>query len=216
MGYTINKIQDEMNAAGSHWWDRDTLRYFGCRVSEKVYQGEGGVYFVTSEKSPFGHPRAYSVRQYHPDTKDIDTVGDFNALTRGRAHREAAQLAGPAATITQSAHVPTSAPDQLATDICRGGGRCNATFAAYLIRLSTSHHKMMEDYCSIPNAGIYDDDGEPTAKLAILLDKINKAANECLCGVELSGDPRGCTVKLTLPSGESNGMGRDGWCIPTS
>lgn len=29
-----------------------------------------------------------------------------------------------------------------------------------------------------------------------------------------SHDPRGCTVKLLLPSGRSNSMGGEGWCLP--
>ncbi len=94
MGYTINKIQNEMNASGSHWWDRDTMRSFKCRVAEQVYEGPGGIYFVTSEKS-WGEDakREYSVRQYHPATHDIDTVGEFNELSRAAAHRIAARLA---------------------------------------------------------------------------------------------------------------------------
>ena len=35
-------------------------------------------------------------------------------------------------------------------------------------------------------------------------------------GVVFSGDPRGCTVKITVPSGATNDMGREGLCIPTA
>lgn len=94
MTYTINQIQSEMNAAGSHWFDRDTLRSFRCRVGEQVYQGPGGIYFVTSEKGGYdGARRAYTVRQYLPGRKKIETVGEFNTLTRSAAHRIAAKLA---------------------------------------------------------------------------------------------------------------------------
>jgi len=94
--YTINEIQAEMSAAGSHWWDKGSMRYFGTRAGEQVYHGSGGIYFVTSEKPPHG-PRAYSVRQYKPDTHYIDTVGEFCSMSRAQAHREAARLAGPVA-----------------------------------------------------------------------------------------------------------------------
>ena len=90
--YDINDIQFEMQAAGSHWWDRDTMRHFSCRVSEQVYQGPGGIYFVTSEKS-YNDKRYFTVRQYHPETKSIDTIGDFNSLSRSTAHKIANQLA---------------------------------------------------------------------------------------------------------------------------
>ncbi len=35
-------------------------------------------------------------------------------------------------------------------------------------------------------------------------------------GVVFSGDPRGATVKITLPSGKTNDWGREGYCVPTA
>jgi hypothetical protein len=93
--YTINTIQQEMNDSGSHWWDRDTMRSFRCRVGDQVYQGPGGIYFVTSEKGPYdGAKRRYTVRQYMPGRKSVETVGEFCAMTRDQAHRMAGKLAG--------------------------------------------------------------------------------------------------------------------------
>lgn len=85
MRYDINMIEQEMTAAGSHWWDRSSMRFFRCRVNDQVYQGTGGVYFVTSEKYS-DEPRKYTVRQYNPATKEINTVGEFNSMTRSAAH----------------------------------------------------------------------------------------------------------------------------------
>ena len=34
--------------------------------------------------------------------------------------------------------------------------------------------------------------------------------------VVLGGDPRGCTVKLIVPSGKTNDFGREGICVPTA
>jgi hypothetical protein len=55
------------------------------------------VYFVTSEQcgSSFGriHPRLYTVRKFDPATGEVDTVGEFNELTKGRAQRAARKLA---------------------------------------------------------------------------------------------------------------------------
>jgi hypothetical protein len=92
MSYTINQIQDEMNAAGSHWWDRGTMRSFGCRVSDEVYQGPGGIYFVSSEKS-YGGSRQYTVRQYSPVRKSVETIGEFCSYTRYMAHKIAKEMA---------------------------------------------------------------------------------------------------------------------------
>jgi hypothetical protein len=216
MSYTINKIQQEMTADGSHWWDRGTMRFFRTRVSEQVYQGEGGIYFVTSEKGPSGK-RRYSVRKYDPATKDIDTVGEFNEMTRDRAHREAARLAGESAVVIKDAHRSYSEAEQLVIDLERN---CHITglrtiAAEHLIDLATQHKRMMEDYCNIPNADVFDDDG-PRPRLAKLRALILKEAKAMGCtGVKFSGDPRGATVKLILPNGETNDWGKEGWCVPT-
>jgi hypothetical protein len=212
MSYTINQIQDEMTAAGSHWFDRDTLRFFSCRVSEKVYQGSGGIYFVTSEKCG-DQPRAYSVRKYSPETKQIDTVGDFNSLTRAQAHREAVTAAGPDAIAAEQAHKPVSAAKQLSIDIKRGNGKCTIEQARRLIRLATRHSRMMVDHCN-GYGEVYDADGEPSPKLAKLVSHIEFAAKRCGCGVVLGGDPRGCTCKLILPNKDTNDFGKEGWCVP--
>ena len=79
--------------------------------------------------------------------------------------------------------------------------------------MATQHLQMMVDYCN--GVDIYDQDGEPVPKLAQLRKIIEAAAKEAGCGVVFSGDPRGSTVKLHLPNGESNSWGGDGWCVPT-
>jgi hypothetical protein len=210
--YTINKIQAEMQSAGSHWWDKGSMRFFKCRVGEQVYQGEGGIYFVTSEKSDHS-PRAYSVRQYSPETKRVSTIGDFNSLTRAKAHKLAKELAGPAAIVAAEAHKPLSEAEQLALDIRRGGGQATATSAAWLIRLATRHQKLMVDYCN-GDAQLYGADDELLPEPAELRATIEEAAKQHGCGVKLGGDPRGCTAKLILPNGDTNDWGKEGWCVP--
>lgn len=210
--YTINEIAQEMTVTGSHWWDRDSMRCFGTRASEKVYQGTGGIYFVTSER-PTNGSRAYSVRRYLPAGPDIETIGEFCSLTRAIAHRQAAELAGPQAVVVAEAHRPISAPEQLSIDIKRNDGRCTIDQASHLIRLATQYNTMMVDHCN-GTGEVYIND-EPSLKLAKLTDRIILATKRCGCGVKLSGDPRGCTVKLIMPSGETNDWGKEGWCVPT-
>lgn len=65
--WTIELIRCDMTNHGSHWRDRDAMRFFGTRAGEQVYQGTGGVYFVTSEQPPHG-PRKCSVRQFDPES----------------------------------------------------------------------------------------------------------------------------------------------------
>ncbi|MCL4204621.1 MAG: hypothetical protein KJ000_19205 [Pirellulaceae bacterium] len=318
--YTINAIQEEMTQAGSHWWDKDTMRFFRTRVSEQVYQGPGGIYFVTSEKNG-DEPRAYSVRQYQPSRQHVDTIGKFNEMSRDQAHREAKRLAstsldeqfaqamcvldravtgddksgnvtqygtvaeardkceegadpiclcdgghtrllpgryedgsgyylkliptgseegqekakkafsdayelqqevcrvlgtepaGETAIVVQEAHRKPTEAEQLAIDIQRGGGRATTLTAGHLIRMATQHQRMMEDECN--GVDIYDQDGNPLPELARLRKVIEAAAKDAGCDVKFSGDPRGSTVRLLLPSGESNSWGGEGWCVPT-
>lgn len=85
---TIDDIKVAMKH--SHWFDSDTMRFFGTRLS-KVYSGDGGHYFVTSEKPPHGS-RAYSVRRFLPDIPTIRTIGEFCSMNRTQAHSKAKQL----------------------------------------------------------------------------------------------------------------------------
>jgi hypothetical protein len=89
--WTINEIKDAVRATGSHWFDPGTMRFFGSRIGETVYQGPGGIYFITSEKPPHTQ-RAYTVRQFTPPG-DIDTIGEVASMGRSEAIREAKRLA---------------------------------------------------------------------------------------------------------------------------
>mgnify|MGYP001616411900 CR=1 FL=1 len=92
---TLTEIRDRTRG---HWWDQDSMRFFGTRASEIVYTGKGGTFFVTSERPPSGK-RAFSIRQFVPDPDDlggkgtIETVGVFCAYTRGQAHILASRYA---------------------------------------------------------------------------------------------------------------------------
>jgi NADPH-dependent ferric siderophore reductase len=94
---TIEQIKAANHRAGRFFFEPATMRFFRSRVGSTVYEGPGGVYFVTSEQfvpsSGRPHPRLYTVRQFDPATGDVDSVGEFNELTKGRAHRAARKLA---------------------------------------------------------------------------------------------------------------------------
>jgi hypothetical protein len=82
----ISQIKQASYNAGSHWFDKSTVRFFSSQILPQVFHGQGGVYFVSSEKGPNGI-RAYTVRQFNPIDADIDTFGPFNELSRERALR---------------------------------------------------------------------------------------------------------------------------------
>jgi hypothetical protein len=81
--FTIDAIRQASRESGSHFFDADTMRFFGSRVLDTVYAGR---LFITSERSGFDNPvRSYTVREFMPDGS-IETVGEFNGYaTAGQA-----------------------------------------------------------------------------------------------------------------------------------
>jgi hypothetical protein len=79
--------------AGLHYFEPATMRFFQSRVSEMIYEGAGGTYFVTSERAPNG-PRRYTVRTFKRDTGACETAQGcpFNQWGREKAHKVAARL----------------------------------------------------------------------------------------------------------------------------
>jgi hypothetical protein len=89
--WDIDAIKRANRNHGYYFFDTGAIRFFRSRVSQNVYQGVGGIYFVTSEQSPSGI-RAYTVRQFQPATGNVQTAGPFHQLTRAKAVRLALNL----------------------------------------------------------------------------------------------------------------------------
>jgi hypothetical protein len=81
----------------------------------------------------------------------------------------------------------------------------------YILRCGASYGRMMEDDCN------YGDEGGKRAKKE---ERLEKRLTEYLAQFNIvpifSGDPRGNTLKLKLPSGRTDSFGGDGFCVPTS
>ncbi len=202
--WTINDIKTAMRVRGSHWFDPDTMRFFKTRVLETVYQGEGGIYFVTSERGPHG-PRKFTVRQFNPDTADISTVGDFNELSKHCAIRDAKQAAGIDRDEVSDEFKPVTELEQFRDDIAaHTGKRPSLETLRTLIRRAKLHQRMM----------VNDNDLEGEA-LRRNRKNILMVAKAIGCkGVQFQGDPRGCTVKLIFSDGFTNDFGKEGYCVP--
>ena len=74
----ITEIKEANRAIGHHWFDADTIRFFGSRVEGGILRGQ---YFISSEQDQYrtgGHKRQFSLRLAHDDGK-IDTIGNFCA-----------------------------------------------------------------------------------------------------------------------------------------
>ena len=68
--YTAQDIKEDYHG---HFFGRTTMRFFNSRILSAVYQGPGGIFFVTSER--FDElPRHYTVRRFFPDQNDIIPV----------------------------------------------------------------------------------------------------------------------------------------------
>ena len=90
--HTILSIRKEMMENGSHWWDDDTLAFFLSKVGSYVYQGAGGIYFLSSEQPPGGE-RNWTVRKYDPVMFRISNASAFCELSESRAKELAKELA---------------------------------------------------------------------------------------------------------------------------
>jgi hypothetical protein len=217
--WTINQIQEAVRATGSHWFDPDTMRFFGTRVlGSTVYKGEGGIFFVTSEWDGFSGKengkRAYTVRKFNPVDADIETVGSICQYKDADEAIEAIERLIIKGTVIREQHRPISEAEQFLCDLRKHGKpTADSDDAESLCILGKQHHKMMEDYCN--GIDIYRADGEPKAKLRNLRDHIMLIArNVGADSVIFSGDPRGCTVKLVWNDGETNDFGKEGLVRP--
>ncbi len=95
---TIEEIKQSHAEAGYCFFSPNHLRFFNTRVLPKVYEGPGGVYFITSEEyvSPdeWAPVRKYTVRQFDPETRDICIASTYGRMSRSEAVAAASRLAG--------------------------------------------------------------------------------------------------------------------------
>ena len=82
--WTIASIRAANERAGWYFFSPETIKFFRSKTLPYVYQGEGGIYFVTSE-SPDGFfggsgSTFFSVREFYPDTGRVETVKDAYGL----------------------------------------------------------------------------------------------------------------------------------------
>ncbi len=90
--WTIAEIKKTMIENGKHWWDKNTMRYFGTKVESKAYTGKKFVFFVTSERQ-LGLGHLYLVRCFDAKTLNITTKRKFHIMDRKAALQSARELA---------------------------------------------------------------------------------------------------------------------------
>lgn len=92
MRKAINEIIKEYYdlKPGGHWFSNDTMRFFSSRLPDYAYLKGDYAYFITSEKDFSGNNRFYSIRKFDRRDGKIDTIGDFNRMTKTEARKELA------------------------------------------------------------------------------------------------------------------------------
>jgi hypothetical protein len=90
---TISEIRQANAAAGFHFFSDGAMKFFRSRVDTQVYEGPGGVFFVTSEQLEFrdySAPRMWTVHQVRPDGS-IDGASEFQQYDSLKEARKAAR-----------------------------------------------------------------------------------------------------------------------------
>ena len=86
---TIADIKQKLSAGGNHFFDKDTIRFFGSRVESSLYKNNT---FITSEYTGFERTnRAYTVRYYNEQKNNVETISKFGAFSTKEAAREFAK-----------------------------------------------------------------------------------------------------------------------------
>lgn len=100
MAYTIDDIIRRSKETGYHFFDKDAMKFFRCKVDPEVYEGPGGIFFVTSEQfeGTDGHkePRKWTPRKFIWESgRMAHFMGEpeFNTCTKAQAHKIARESA---------------------------------------------------------------------------------------------------------------------------
>ena len=73
----IREISRANEAAGLNFFEEETLAFFNSMVHPTVFEGPGGIFFVTQERYDLRYPILFTVRQFFPESGKIHTLGRF-------------------------------------------------------------------------------------------------------------------------------------------
>lgn len=75
MKLTITEMKKRHKAIGGHWFDKDTMRFFGTTIESLPNAAN---IFITSEwTGPDETKRAYTLRWFNTETDKVETLGEF-------------------------------------------------------------------------------------------------------------------------------------------
>lgn len=235
--YTINQIKQANREAGYRWFDPDQMRFFGTQVLPRVYQGPGGVYFITLDKDYSGK-KLNSLRRFDPETGSVNTVGDAASMSlaeaeamayefakgvipdkpkdkakrrRGRPRKEANPV-----TVVYEKYKPITTLEQFVADLDEhvvDKSLVNQRDAALLMTKAGNHQRLMERMCSDPTFQT-NDEGDNQQVIDCRHQIVQLVTRLGVKNVVFSQDPRGATVKLIFEDGHTNDWGKEGYCVP--
>lgn len=78
----------------ANWFAPQAMKFFKTRLESHAVISDGKAYFITSELAPYANARKYTVRYCNLETGKIETIGEFNSLTKLKAQRLFDQITG--------------------------------------------------------------------------------------------------------------------------
>ena len=72
----ITEIKKANKAKGQHFFDKETLAFFGSKVYPELYTVQGRQFFITSEDNFNRTEKGFTIREAMPNG-EIETLGGF-------------------------------------------------------------------------------------------------------------------------------------------
>jgi CTP-dependent riboflavin kinase len=72
MAWTIEAMRKRSRECGRYFFSHEAMRTFHSRISGDVFEGAGGIYFVSSQQFIRELPREYTVNRFHPETGAVE------------------------------------------------------------------------------------------------------------------------------------------------
>jgi hypothetical protein len=71
---TISEMKAAHKEIGYHWFSEDAMSFFNTIIETQPNKAN---IFITSERMEKWQPKMYTLRWFNPETKHIDTLGEF-------------------------------------------------------------------------------------------------------------------------------------------
>lgn len=72
----MQEVKKANEKLGQHFFNKETLQFFGSRILPKIYNANNRQFFITIEDNFDRSAKYYSIREVLPDG-DIETLGKF-------------------------------------------------------------------------------------------------------------------------------------------